>query len=179
MTTPKIEWHVEKRNIKDLKDYHKNPRKMTKEQAKDLQESLHKFGVVGKPFINLDNVIIGGHQRVRTLKKMGHKEIEVEVPNRLLDEKEVEELNIRHNRNTGSFDDDMLANQFDIEDLIDWGFSGEYFEGPHKEEKTEKAKKWKAIFEFSSEDDVQECLLGPDGMQEAAVRWGATLKVKL
>jgi len=120
-----INWHIEKRKISELKDYSKNPRKLTAEQASHLKSSLEKFGVIDKPFINQDNVLIGGHQRVKILKKLGHKEIEVYVPDRSLDGKEVEELNIRHNKNTGEWDWDILANEFEMDDLISWGFDAE------------------------------------------------------
>jgi len=40
-----------------------------------------------------------------------------------LSEKEVEELNIRLNKNTGSWDFDILANEFELPDLFEWGFS--------------------------------------------------------
>ena len=44
-------------------------------------------------------------------------------PSRELDEKEVEELNIRLNKNTGDWDFDVLANEFEMGDLLDWGFT--------------------------------------------------------
>ena len=47
------------------------------------------------------------------------------VPSRLLTQKEVEELNIRLNKNGGEFDFDMLANEWNIDDLAQWGFSHE------------------------------------------------------
>ena len=53
---------------------------------------------------------------------MGLKEIECYVPNRTLDEKEVIELNIRLNQNQGEWDFDILANEFDFENLMEWGF---------------------------------------------------------
>ena len=31
-------------------------------------------------------------------------------------------MNIRLNKNTGEFDIDILANEFDIDNLVDWGF---------------------------------------------------------
>ena len=49
-------------------------------------------------------------------------EIDVRVPSRTLTDREVEELNIRLNKNTGSFDFDILANNFEVDDLLDWGF---------------------------------------------------------
>jgi ParB-like chromosome segregation protein Spo0J len=144
-----IEWHIEKRKISSLKDYYKNPRTLSKDQEEHLKISLSKFGLIDKPIINLDNTIIGGHQRKRTLKKMGYKEIEVNVPNRLLNEKEIEELNIRLNKNTGDFDFDVLANQWDPLELLNWGFTVdelqfdpvEQIESISEEKKEENKKK--------------------------------------
>ncbi len=39
-----------------------------------------------------------------------------------LNKEQERELNIRLNKNTGEFDMDILANEFDIDNLIDWGF---------------------------------------------------------
>jgi DNA modification methylase len=120
-----IKWHIETRRISDLKDHPKNPRRLIKEQAQHLQASLEKFGLIDKPIINTDNQIIGGHQRKRILKKMGMKEVECYVPNRTLEEKEIAELNIRLNKNSGEWDWDILANQWEISDLLDWGFTAD------------------------------------------------------
>lgn len=117
-----IKWHLETRKISALKDHPKNPRKLTKHQEEHLKLSIDKFGLIDKPIINTDNQIIGGHQRKRILKKMGLKEIECYVPHRALDEKEVEELNIRLNQNQGEWDFDSLANEFEFENLMEWGF---------------------------------------------------------
>ena len=40
----------------------------------------------------------------------------------MLTDKEVEELNIRLNKNTGNWDFDALANRFEVPDLLEWGF---------------------------------------------------------
>lgn len=122
--TEEITWHLEKRNIKDLVPYFKNPRRLTKHQEKHLRTSLKKFGLVDRPSINLDNTIIGGHQRINVLgKKL--KEIDVMVPSRELTFEEVEELNIRFNKNSGEFDFDVLGNEYDVEKLIAYGFTEE------------------------------------------------------
>lgn len=128
MTCNRMDWHLEARKIKDLKEYYKNPRKLTKEQADQLKRSISKFGIIDRPVINPDGTIIGGHQRLRTLKKLGIKEIECWVPAESLEEKDVEELNIRLNKNSGEFDYDILANQFDLDKLVDWGFTLEEFQ---------------------------------------------------
>lgn len=118
-----IEWKIETRPIKSLKKHPNNPRYLTKIQHDHLKSSLEKFGLADKPIINLDGTIIGGHQRIKVLKEMGTTEIEVLVPNRMLDEKEQNELCIRLNKNTGDWDYDILANEWEICELVEWGFT--------------------------------------------------------
>ncbi len=120
-----MKWNLEKRKIKELHEYAKNPRQLHKYEAAHLQESLSKFGLCEPIVINRDGTIIGGHQRVRTLRKMGYKEVDVYIPDIALKEKEFAELNIRLNKNIGSWDFDMLANAWDPIDLVDWGFTPE------------------------------------------------------
>ena len=45
------------------------------------------------------------------------------MPDHPLSEKEVEELNIRLNKNTGDWDWDVLANSWDPDELVEWGFT--------------------------------------------------------
>jgi len=125
MTEPRkspVKWRLETRRLLDLKSHPKNPRSLSKHDAQHLQKSLERFGVADKPIINTDNLVIGGHQRITILKRMGHKEVECWVPDEALTQKEVDELNIRLNKNTGDFDYEILANEWDMQDLVDWGF---------------------------------------------------------
>lgn len=123
----KLIWTTEKRRVGDLIPFEENPRILTEKQAEDLTKSISKFNLAEIPVINTDNKIIAGHQRIAILKKIGRENeiIDVRVPNRKLNESEFNEYNIRSNKNTGSFDFDILANVFDIEDLTDWGFTDE------------------------------------------------------
>ena len=112
------------KHIDDLIFAEYNPRQLTQEQFKHLKDSIHRFGLVDPIIINKNkdrkNIIIGGHQRTKVAKAMGIKE----VPCLELDlsyDKE-KELNIRLNKNTGDWDYDLLANNFDIDELHDWGF---------------------------------------------------------
>ena len=102
-----------------------NPRQLTKDQYQGLKDSITRFGLVDPVIINKhkerDNIIVGGHQRVKIAKDLGYKEVPcVEV--NLTPEKE-RELNIRLNKNTGEWDWDSLANYFDVSDLLEWGFT--------------------------------------------------------
>jgi len=101
-----------------------NPRRIKENQFNDLKKSLEQFGFVDPIVINSNpdrkNVIIGGHQRVKVAKSIGITEVPCfEID--LVQEKE-KELNVRLNKNTGEWNWDKLANEFDFENLIDWGF---------------------------------------------------------
>ena len=92
----------------------------TKKQEQKLQESLTKFGVVEPIIFNKQTgYIVGGHFRVRELKKLGYKEVECVVVD--LNEADEKELNIRLNANTDDWDWDTLANEWDVEKLDEWG----------------------------------------------------------
>lgn len=119
-----IEFKTVKRKLKDLIPSSYNPRKLTEKQADDIYASLEKFGLAEIPVINTDNKIIAGHQRTRMLMdlKGGDYEIDVRIPNRLLNDSEEKEYNIRSNKNTGSWDWSKLENEFETKELEEWGF---------------------------------------------------------
>ena len=102
-----------------------NPRQLTKDQYNNLKDSLKRFGLVDPLIINKNkkrkNILVGGHQRLKIAREIGMDNIPcVEVDLSLNEEKE---LNIRLNKNVGEWDYDSLANYFDVDDLVDWGFS--------------------------------------------------------
>jgi ParB-like chromosome segregation protein Spo0J len=112
---------IESKLITDLKPATYNPRQISTKQFKDLKESIKKFGLVDPIIINQNgNVVVGGHQRLKICKELKHIEIDCVVLD--LSKEEERELNIRLNKNTGTFDIDILANEFDIDELVDWGF---------------------------------------------------------
>ena len=111
---------IEIKKISDLKPAPYNPRQSTEKQEKKLQESLNKFGVVEPIIFNKQTgYIVGGHFRVRELKKLGYKEVECVIVD--LSEEDEKELNIRLNANTGEWDWEELANEWDAEKLEEWG----------------------------------------------------------
>jgi len=142
----KLKWSTKQRKVSELIPYDFNPRKLTPEQEQKLKESLEKFDLVEIPAINTDNTIVAGHQRVKVLFLLGRGDemIDVRMPNRKLTDEEVKEYVIRSNRNTGEWEFDILLEHFELDDLMDWGFVPEDFDGVIKQDK-EKDKK---------EDDV-------------------------
>ena len=123
---------IEKKQISDLIPAPYNPRQSTAKQEKHLKESLEKFGMVEPIIFNKQTgYIVGGHFRVRELKKLGIKEIECVIVD--LNEDDEKELNIRLNANTGSWDWDTLANDWDVADLEAWGLDIPQFDNEAEE----------------------------------------------
>lgn len=120
-----ITWVTEKRRVDDLIDNPKNPRTLSKKTHKELLDSFEKFGYCETVAINLDNMIIAGHQRTHIMKELGwgDREIEVRVPCRKLTQKEAESYLLISNKVTGDFDMDLLANEWEIDFLCENGFT--------------------------------------------------------
>jgi len=142
-----ISWHLEVLPIASLKAHSKNPRQIKKEQLAHLENLITKFGMIDKPIVNKDFTIIGGHQRIKVLKKMKAKNVECWVPDRDLTQEEVDHLVIGLNLNQGEWDYDILGNLFNPVDLVNWGFSPEKLLDckiedlqPEDEEKKDKKK---------------------------------------
>jgi len=126
MTKPKekITWGNGKRKVKDLKPFPGNPRKADEKQVQDIDVSLERFNLADPLVINTDNVVVGGNLRLSRLTEKGVAEADVRIPSRALTQEEANELNLRLNKNVGSWDFDVLAN-FSEGMLLDVGFESE------------------------------------------------------
>lgn len=136
--------------LSQLKPAKYNPRQSTKKQEEHLSASLAKFGIV-EPIIYNEQTgyIVGGHFRVRELKKLGYKEVPCVVVD--LSPEDERELNIRLNANTGGWDWDGLANNFDTQELEDWGMDLP-FDTREIEEETEEEIEEKLFCELCKQE---------------------------
>ena len=127
MKKTSIEWKIERRAVKSLIPADYNPRKMTESERRDLEDSIKEFGTVSPLAINIgkrEGVLIGGHQRTTIYADLGIEWIDVMVPSRELNEEEEKRLNLRLNKNTGSWDMEKLKDM-DLGMLLDVGFGDE------------------------------------------------------
>lgn len=121
----KISWSNETRKLSELEPWARNPRQINKRQAERLVESFDRFGQVETIAVGPHNEVYNGHQRLNVLKeKYGDDyEVAVRVASRALTEKEREKLTVfLHKGAAGDWDFDMLANEFELDDLLEWGF---------------------------------------------------------
>lgn len=112
------------RKIDELIHPDYNPRQIKEHDFNNLKRSLTEFEAVEPAIVNShpgrEGFIVGGNQRIRAAESLGWKEFPCVIVD--LDEKREKELNIRLNKNVGEWDFDQLANHFEAEELVDWGF---------------------------------------------------------
>ena len=96
---------LKKYKINELKPALYNPRKELQEddaEFKKIENSIKEFGYVEPIIINYDKTVIGGHQRLNVLKKLGYDEIDCIEVN--VDKEKEKSLNIALNKITGEWD---------------------------------------------------------------------------
>ena len=121
-----ITWTNERRKLSDLVPWPRNPRQIRQDQAKRLNESLADFAQVETIAIGPENEIYNGHQRLNVwaAEHGPDFEVAVRVSSRELSEKERERLTVLlHKGAAGEWDFDILANEFELDELLEWGFS--------------------------------------------------------
>jgi hypothetical protein len=120
--------------IKSLTLLDRNPRKISKEQFAKLCKSLTDdpdFFHNRPALVNMTNAeykVYAGNQRILAAKKLKWKEVPciIDVD---LGEDIIAQRIIKDNAHYGSWDDDILSADYDMNILLDSGFEKSYFDG--------------------------------------------------
>ena len=112
--------------ISEIKLNPNNPRVIKDDRFKKLVKSIVEFPKMMelRPMvINKDNIVLGGNMRLKALKELGYKEIPDSWVKRAdeLTEEEQRRFIIADNVGFGEHDWEMLANEWDVEELGEWG----------------------------------------------------------
>jgi len=113
---------MELKKIADIKLNPNNPRLIKDEKFKKLVQSIKDFPEmldIRPIVVNKDMIILGGNMRYRACKEAGIKEIPVIITD--LSEEKQREFLIKDNTSGGEWDWDMLANEWDTDELDAWG----------------------------------------------------------
>jgi hypothetical protein len=114
---------MQKFKINEIKLNPNNPRLIKDDKFEKLVKSIKEFPEmldIRPIVVNSDMVILGGNMRFKACKEAGLKEIPVIVADNLTEEQQREFL-IKDNTSGGEWDFEMLANEWDNEQLEDWG----------------------------------------------------------
>jgi hypothetical protein len=105
-----------------LKTNPNNPRTIRKDQLEKLVKSLREFPEMleARPIVvDPDYVVLGGNMRLKAAQEAGLTEVPVYVAS--WEEAKHKEFVIKDNLAFGEWDWDMLANEWEPEQLDDWG----------------------------------------------------------
>ena len=122
MKENKIETRVVK--INEIKSNPNNPRIIKDDKFKKLVESIKGFPEMAnvRPIIvNTDMIVLGGNMRLKAMKEAGWKEAPIQIVN--WNEQKQKEFIVKDNVGFGEWDWDDLANNWDAEELTEWGLN--------------------------------------------------------
>jgi ParB-like chromosome segregation protein Spo0J len=112
-----------KTKISEIKLNPNNPRLIKDDKFKKLVQSIKDFPEmldIRPIVVNSDMVILGGNMRFKACKEAGLKEVPIIIADNLTEEQQREFL-IKDNTSGGEWDFEMLANEWDVEQLEEWG----------------------------------------------------------
>jgi ParB-like chromosome segregation protein Spo0J len=131
--------------IEEVKSNENNPRFIKDHKFKKLVKSIKEFPEMLKlrPIVvNASMVVLGGNMRLKACKEAGLKEVWILKADELTEQQEREFI-VKDNVGFGEWDWDILGNEWDTQQLEDWGLEVIPFEDSVEEilEKEEQKTK--------------------------------------
>lgn len=171
---------IEKVKVSAIKSNPKNPRIIKDDKFFKLVKSVKEFPQMLelRPIIvNEEMMVLGGNMRLKACIEAGYKEVTIVKAKDLTPEQQNEFI-IKDNIGFGEWDWDMLANEWNSEDLTEWGLDvwnktddinlDDFFEDNGD---SEKEQKFKIILKYTEEDynKVTEAFKKYSGSKESIV----------
>ncbi len=110
-------------NISDIRENQNNPRLIKDDKFKKLVQSIKDFPqmlAIRPIVVNADMTVLGGNMRLKACKDAGLEKVPVIMANDLTEEQQKEFI-IKDNVGFGEWDWEMIANEWDAEQLTEWG----------------------------------------------------------
>ncbi len=155
---------IEKWKVSEVKANPNNPRVIKDDKFKKLVKSIQDFPEMLelRPIVvNSDGIVLGGNMRLKACKEAGLKEVPV-IKAEDLTEDQQNEFIIKDNVGFGEWDWEDLANNWDAEELTEWGLDAIGFDVNQDELDTEfslpdgdKAPFQQMTFTLADEQAVQ------------------------
>ena len=141
-----------------IKQNPNNPRSINKDKFAKLVKSIEEFPrmLELRPIVlNKDNIVLGGNMRLKACKQIGLSEVPVVCADDLTDE-EQRQFIIKDNVGFGDWDWELLANEWDVSDLNDWGLDVWQPEEETDKELTDMSEKINEVFKIEVEVDNEQ-----------------------
>lgn len=110
-------------NISDIRENQNNPRLIKDDKFKKLVQSIKDFPqmlAIRPIVVNADMTVLGGNMRLKACKEAGLEKVPVIMANDLTEEQQKEFI-IKDNVGFGEWDWEMIANEWEAEQLGEWG----------------------------------------------------------
>jgi DNA modification methylase len=114
---------IQKIKVSEIRPNPNNPRVIKDDKFKKLLQSITDFPQMLelRPIVvNDDMIALGGNMRLKALEHLGIEETYI-IKAKDLTDKQEQEFIIKDNVGYGEWDWDQLANEWDVEDLDQWG----------------------------------------------------------
>lgn len=109
--------------ISEVKANPSNPRVIKNDKFKKLVNSIKEFPQmleIRPIVVNEENIVLGGNMRLKACKEAGLKEVHIIKASNLTEEQQREFI-VKDNVGFGEWDWDLLANDWDVDKLDEWG----------------------------------------------------------
>lgn len=129
-------------NINEIKSNPNNPRIIKDHKFKQLVKSIQDFPQMLelRPIvIDENNMVLGGNMRLKACREAGLTDVPVIHANNLTEEQKKEFI-IKDNISFGEHSWEILANEWNIDELDEWGLDIPAFANNDIEEKQNNAK---------------------------------------
>ena len=114
---------IKKVKLSEVKTNPNNPRIIKDDKFSKLVKSIQEFPKmleIRPIVVNADMIVLGGNMRLKACKEAGLKEVPIIFADDLTED-EQRQFIIKDNVGFGEWDWDMLANEWDTQELNDWG----------------------------------------------------------
>ena len=149
--------------LSKIKPNPNNPRIIKDDKFKKLVKSINDFPkmLALRPIVVDENFIVqGGNMRLKALQEIGFKDIPDEWVKQVKDlsEDEKKQFIIKDNVGFGEWDWDELANNWDAEQLTEWGLDIPNFEVAEEKELNDLSDKIESLYriEIICKDETEQ-----------------------
>ena len=150
---------IQKVKLSEIKRNPDNPRIIKDNKYKQLVKSIIEFPEmleIRPIVVNDDMVVLGGNMRLKACQEAKLREVPIIKASKLTAEQQREFI-VKDNVGFGEWDWDMVANEWEVNELKEWGLDVPVFDFNTNEKEYEiENNLWFLNIEFESEENAQE-----------------------